>query len=786
MVLTCFNQRCEVIVLARTVAILTLAVLPLPSWAAEPIDFGEYRALVIGINDYAHLPNLESAVNDAVAVHEVLTQQYGFDSTLVINPSRYDLVRAMDKLRAELTERDNLLIFYAGHGYLDRQTGDGFWLPADAEEDSQANWVPVHTVTSTLRAMIAKHVLVIADSCYSGTLLREAPAVLATGAARHTELRRIASARGRKALTSGGLEPVVDNGGDGHSVFTRALLNTLRGNREILEGYQLYAGLRRAVVLNAEQTPQYSDIRFAGDEGGDFLFVPLEVMAREMAALSPAAGPVALGTAGREAEERPFELTFWQSIEGASDPAAFEEFLRQFPESRFAGLARLNIERLGETTPPQPTGQQLAMLSPPATAIEVLEMEAVYVAVKNANIREGPSAGTPKVGLLKRQATVTVTGKVKDADWYRIEREDGGRGYVYGSLLRESGATGAADIGRASTTEIAFWNTIKEGNNQAGFELYLKRFPEGAFAELAMIMIEEMAAGSSEKVVAVLGPSAALPARTTRPPATVFRKTSKPVRGFKDCDFCPEIVEVPSGIFTMILPSAKTGRYDIGSTQRRISIRSRFALSRYEVTFSEWDACVADGGCNFRPGDDGWGRSGQPVINVSWDDAQEYLRWLSQKAGFQYRLPSEAEWEYAARAGTTTTRFWGDESSAACWYANVHDRTSQAENAFAWQHHDCLDGYAKTAPVGSFEANAFGLHDMLGNVWEWVEDCWNNSPQARQADEPIRVSARCDWRVVRGGSWSSVPKRVWSGVRDRDAIESRNRYTGFRVARDLN
>ena len=113
-------------------------------------------------------------------------------------------------LRAELTEEDNLLIYYAGHGYLDRQSGDGFWLPADADRDSQANWVPVHTVTSTLRAMSAKHVLVIADSCYSGTLLREAPVSLEVGADRATELSRISSMRARKALTSGGLEPVVD------------------------------------------------------------------------------------------------------------------------------------------------------------------------------------------------------------------------------------------------------------------------------------------------------------------------------------------------------------------------------------------------------------------------------------------------------------------------------------------------------------------------------------------------------------------------------------------------
>ncbi len=771
--------------LARTIVILALAVLPLPGWAAEPIDFGAYRALIIGINEYAHLPKLETAVNDAVAVDQVLRDQYGFETTLVINPGRYDLVRALDKLRAELTERDNLLIFYAGHGYLDRQTGEGFWLPADAEEDSQANWVPVHTVTSTLRAMIAKHVLVIADSCYSGTLLREAPAMLSTGAERHTELRRIASARGRKALTSGGLEPVVDNGGDGHSVFTRALLNTLSGNREILEGYQLYTGLRRSVVLNAEQTPQYSDIRFAGDEGGDFLFVPLSVVAAEMAAISPAAGSPGLGSARPAGNKESFELTFWRSIEGSSDPAAFEEFLRQFPNSPFSGLARLNIKRLGGTDPSSSAEQKVALLNEPGTAIEILEMEAEYSVLENANIREGPAARTAKVGLLKRGATVAVTGKVKDANWYRIQRGDGSLGYVYGSLLRERNTGADTALAGAGRTEITFWNSIKDSNNQAGFELYLKRYPDGVFAELAMVKLEEISLQATKKYATILGPSSALPTGS-RPTTAVFRKTSKPVKGFKDCALCPEMVEIPAGSFMMILPSAKTGRYDGGSTQRRVSVRRPFALSRYEVTFAEWDACATEGDCSYRPADEGWGRGKQPVINVSWEDAQEYARWLSRKTGAQYRLPSEGEWEFAARSGTTTVRYWGDDPSAACWYANVHDRTSQAENSFAWQHHNCSDGYAKTAPVGSFEANAFGLHDMLGNIWEWVEDCWGGDYQAAPSDGQARVSGRCDSRVLRGGSWSSVPKIVRSGARQGDVANYRGRYSGFRVARSLN
>ena len=277
----------------RRSLILLVAVLAwvLPSgWAAgAETEFGRYYALVVGINDYQHMQDLETAVNDASAVHDLLRREYGFESTLLLNASRCDVIRRLDALRAELTERDNLLVYYAGHGVLDRETGEGYWLPADAEEDSQANWIATHTVTNTLKALAAKHVLVVVDSCYSGTLVREQPAGLETGAERSAELRRLAQKRARKALTSGGLEPVYDGGGDGHSIFTRSLLDALREGGERIDGYQLYTQIRRSVILGAEQTPQYSDIRFAGDEGGDFLFVPTRaVVAVEEPAGQPA------------------------------------------------------------------------------------------------------------------------------------------------------------------------------------------------------------------------------------------------------------------------------------------------------------------------------------------------------------------------------------------------------------------------------------------------------------------------------------------------------------------
>ena len=239
-----------------------------------------------------------------------------------------------------------------------RTMASGFWLPVDAEADSQVERVPVSTMTGMLRAATAKHVLVIADSCYSGTLTREAPAPRVS-TARRMELDRIASLRARKALTSGGLEPVWDGGGDGHSVFCRALLRALRGNREVLDGYGLFRQLRRNVVVNAEQTPTYGDIRFAGDEGGDFLFVLLS----RVRAIPKSAQPAARKPAAPDPE-----TVFWQSVQNSTEAGDYRAYLQQFPAGVFAPLARARMQRL--STPKEVT---VAVIDPRQEERELLE-----------------------------------------------------------------------------------------------------------------------------------------------------------------------------------------------------------------------------------------------------------------------------------------------------------------------------------------------------------------------------------------------------------------------------
>jgi len=236
---------------------------------ANNIDFGHYYALVIGNNDYQHLRNLATAVSDANAVGSILEQSYGFEVTRLTNAGRKQIIDALSRFRRTLTKTDNLLIYFAGHGWLDKEAGRDYWLPIDSERDSPANWISTGDISDTLKAMAAKHVMVVADSCYSGTLARAVKLSIPSS----EYFRRMANKRARTALTSGGVEPVLDDGSYGHSVFARAFLEMLEKNEGILEGTRLFNELRRRVILNAPQTPEYSDILYAGHEGGDFLFV---------------------------------------------------------------------------------------------------------------------------------------------------------------------------------------------------------------------------------------------------------------------------------------------------------------------------------------------------------------------------------------------------------------------------------------------------------------------------------------------------------------------------------
>lgn len=260
----------------------------------------------------------------------------------------------------------------------------------------------------------------------------------------------------------------------------------------------------------------------------------------------------------------------------------------------------------------------------------------------------------------------------------------------------------------------------------------------------------------------------------------------------------PEMVEVPLGHFLIGSQENEPGRFRDEGPQKTVKIMSPLAVGKYEVSWAEWEECVADDGCidnsekNYSSlteikfaGDAGYGRGQRPVINVDWNDANSYATWLSKKTGKKYRLLSEAEWEYVARAGTNSVYNWGDNPLKACDHENISDWPVGLKHS-TWSRVKCTDGFGdETAPVGSFPANSFGVHDMHGNVSEWTADCYTDNYSKTPDDGSAHTDGDCSYRTQRGGTWGSGPRHFRLAYRTAKRTNYRIDSLGFRVARDM-
>ena len=322
-----------------------------------------------------------------------------------------------------------------------------------------------------------------------------------------------------------------------------------------------------------------------------------------------------------------------------------------------------------------------------------------------------------------------------------------------------------------------FWSAVEECRSAAAVKGYLKVYPEGCHVEKAKACLEGL-----------------------RGPKWPTGKT------IRECPVCPEMVVSPAGSFTMGSLPDEAGRSNRESPRYYVRISKPFAVGKYEVTRGEFAWFVGatkhsagnrcetyEGGkWELRAGrnwqNPGFAQTDQdPVVCVNWQDAKAYVRWLSSRTGQRYRLLSEAEWEYAVRARTTMSRHWGDDVSAQCSYANGADlAVKEKYSGWKWSVASCRDGRVHTSPVGSYRSNGFGLHDMLGNVWEWVEDCWRNNYRGAPPDGRAWAAGRnCPYRARRGGSWINSPAYLRAATRSWSSAGNRNNYGGFRVARTL-
>ena len=362
-----------------------------------------------------------------------------------------------------------------------------------------------------------------------------------------------------------------------------------------------------------------------------------------------------------------------------------------------------------------------------------------------------------------------------------------------GRAARASAALRAASAGNASALERALaagadpnarggrgWTPLMHAANK-GYTLLVPPLlaagakPNLRAADGATALFIAALHGHSEIIAALMkaGADPSIKGPKGRTVVDVARKNPAVLAllAFRDCQECPEMVPVPAGSFMMGSPSGEKGRSGDEGPRHRVTISKPFAVGKYEVTFAEWDACVAAGNCGGHRLVAHWGRGRRPVINVSWRNAQTYVKWLSKKTGKRYRLLSEAEWEYAARAGTTTRYSWGDDIG--------YNRANCNGCGSRWDD-------KKTAPVGSFPANAFGLHDAHGNVWEWVADCWIENYIGAPSDGSVWANGDCRGKhVLRGGSWLDKPRNLRSAKRKRNWPYDQYYEIGFRVARTL-
>lgn len=595
---------------------------------------GESRvALVIGNGAYKDSP-LANPANDAADIAKALSQ-FGFKVILKRNVGTSDMRRSIREFGAELRRAQVGLFYFAGHGV--QLKGENYLVPvgAEIESEAEAEDLAINTglVLRTMEESQVKVSIVILDACRNNPFARSF-----RSSARG--LAQMNAATGSLIAFATAPGSVAADGAGRNGTYTKHLLASFNhADSDILKVFQR---TRAGVVkeTGGKQTPWESTSLV-----GDFHF----------RLATPGAGPNVTSAAPTATTDPvALEVDFWNSVKDTKNPDELKAYLEQYPQGRYAGLARARLKAIGGA----PATAVASASTPPAEA------------PKPPRVAGGAAAGAIAAQVLGQQTKATV-------------------------------------IGQAATQ-------------------------------------------------------------------------ARPGASFRDCQVCPEMVTIPPGSFLMGSPMQEPGRLSSEGPQHRVTIARSFAVGKYEVTFDEWEACKHDGGCRRAHTEafyGKWGRGRQPVGILSWQHAKEYVDWLSRKTGKTYRLLTEAEWEYVARAGSTTAFSWGN--SITPQHANYYSTRSYAGSPTATRED-------RTVEVGKYAPNAFGLYDVHGNASEWVEDCWNeNYDAAVMGDGSARTSGDCARRVLRGGAWNSPPDLVRSATRSHYRADgfTDNFASGLRVAR---
>ena len=718
---------------------------------AGPAPASQRVALVIGNATYAHVPALSNPLNDVSDIGAALGR-LGFSVTRLDNAGYAALRRGLLEFQRAASASEMAVVFYAGHGIeVDRRN---FLVPVDArlvsDQDVEFEAVPLELLSRVVERASGLR-LVILDACRENPFavnMQRAGATRSIGRG----LARVEPS-GETLVAYAAKEGTVASDGSGrNSPYSEALLAHLE--EPGLEVGLMFRKVRDAVLAST------------GGRQEPFVYGSLSSRGVYLAASPPKGGSTS-GTSvvGSEAEsarvaaerlaaqrltaER--ELLFWESIKDSDEPADFLAYLGRYPDGEYEVLARNRLSRLEESAraraeesdvapAPAPEAEKRQAAMPPVSAgasPEPVESSLALDRSERRRIQRGLAAlgfePGPADGLFGSRTRLAVRS-------YQKEKGLAETGYLDAESAKSLLATAPPDAAISTATDDST-PLRTSGGAAAKSEPSRVSDPTEIFLATALQIVMR-----GEQPLEAADP-------------------------FRDCAECPQMIVLPPGKFRMGSTSDEADRYFDEGPVRDVTISRPIAVGMHEITFSEWDACRRAGGCAHNPSDNGWGRENRPVVDVSWTDAQEYVRWLSKRTGKRYRLPSESEWEYAARGGTATRYHWGDDpgpNRANC------KRCGNRSDA------------GKTLPVGSFPPNPFGLFDMHGNVWEWVEDCWNwNYKHAPSDGSAWVVQLSCNHRMLRGGSWSVGPRNVRSAVRSRFAVGIRSDSIGFRVARTL-
>jgi formylglycine-generating enzyme required for sulfatase activity len=768
-------------------------------------------ALVIGNDRYPNLAasqQLQKAVNDAEAVGDTL-ERLGFKVIRGKNLGRQDMIDTLAEFTANIATGDVAAFFYAGHGVA--IGGVNYLVPSDvprmtegAEPRVRGASISEPDLIAEIRDRNPRVTFLTIDAC------RDNPFPRSSAGRSIGNTRGLADAKppsGVFSIYSAGigqtaLDRLEPNDPHRNSVFTRMFVEHLGRPGLDLAGLAIEVRERVAdLALKAkndfgrpephEQTPAYYD-----QTRGGRIYLAGVPPAQPAPVLPPP--PVAA------APPPPQDELFWSVIKESTVPAVFEEFLARHGASARAGEARARLEQLRRAqsaalAPPAPASAAAAPQPRPSESRQPAALgsdDLVWTSIRNSRVASlfesflaahpaSRHAGEARARLdeLKRtpQAAVAPVAAAPLPSTVLVPAP----GLSMGAPPVPSGRPQPA---QPAGEDERVWSAIRTSSLPMLFENFLAQHPGSRFAPEARQRLQALKGAQSAAIVPTVAPPRPQsseqvqpavgvfpqPARSLRPLTPEQERALQPKDTFKECDVCPEMVVVPAGSFMMGAPASENSSGRDERPQRRVTFARPFAVGKFSVTFGEWRACVADGGCSdsrysLPVGDD------YPVFEVSWDDVGRFLSWLSRKTGKTYRLPSEAEREYVTRAGTATP-FWTG-ATISTGEANYDGREIYGNGtAGEWRR--------GPLPVGALPPNPWGLHHVHGNLWEWTADCWNASHSGAPADGSARMSGDCRRRVARGGYHFEHPARIRSAAR-RESGREGGWSTSFRVARSL-